>query len=373
MAVKRDYYDVLGVSREALADEIKSAFWRLAKKHHPDRNQKDPAAEARFKEAAEAYEVLSNRETRERYDRFGHEGVKGQYHQYASFDDIFSAFGDLFGGGSVFDGFFGGVRRQGPAARQGASLRCDVTIELKEAADGADKEIEIRRHERCEACGGTGARAGTRPQTCATCGGAGQVTQRQGFFTMSTTCPACRGAGEVIASPCPECRGHGLTPQTRTITISVPGGVEDNMRLRLAGEGEPGERGGPRGDLYVDIHVKPHAVFERRGRDLLCQAPITFTQAALGAQIEIPTLDGTTTARIAPGTQPGDLIRLRGIGMPALRGRVRGDEIAVVTVVVPKELTKEQEALLREYADTEKASVVEHEKSFFDKLRDYFS
>lgn len=371
MTAKRDYYEVLGVGRDAGADEIKSAFRRLAKQHHPDRNKGNPDAEASFKEAAEAYEVLSDAETRQRYDAYGHSGVEGRIHEFTSFDDIFSAFGDIFGGG-IFSEFFGGGRQQrGP--RKGPGLRCEVTISLEEAATGLDKQIEIRRHEVCAECNGGGAKKGTQPRACPTCRGVGQVTRSQGFFQVSTTCPACRGNGTIIDAPCPACRAAGRVVEKKLITVSIPGGVEDKMRLRLAGEGEPGERGGPRGDLYVDVRVTEHPFFERRGADILCQVPITFTQAALGSKVEAPTLQGEKAIQIKPGTQPGDIVRLKEVGMPSLGGRRRGDQIVIIQVEVPKKLSKEQEQLLREYAKTEKATVSAHEKSFFDKVKDTFA
>jgi len=371
MAAKRDYYEVLGVGRDASVDEIKSAFRRLAKQYHPDRNKGNPDAEAKFKEAAEAYEVLSNAETRQRYDTYGHRGVAGQIHEFTSFEDIFSAFGDVFGGGIFSDFFGGGRRRQGP--RKGPSLRCEVTTSLEEAATGLEKQIEIQRHEVCSDCNGGGAKKGTQPRTCPTCRGVGQVTRSQGFFQMSTTCPGCRGQGTIIDNPCPACRGGGLVVRKKLITVSIPAGVEDQMRLRLAGEGEPGERGGPRGDLYVDVDVAEHPLFERRGGDILCQIPITFTQAVLGADVEAPTLHGKRVVQIKPGTQPGDIIRLKEAGMPSLRGRRRGDEIVIIQVEVPRRLSNEQEQLLREYAKTEKATVSTHRKSFFDKVKDTFA
>ena len=372
MTAKRDYYEILGVPRNADADEIKRAYRKLAFKHHPDRNKDNPEAEAAFKDAAEAYEVLSNPDTRARYDRFGHEGVRGQVHEFTSFDDIFSAFGDIFGGqGGIFDGLFGG--RGSSRSRKGASLRCGVNVTLKEAATGRKKTIEIRRRETCADCGGSGARKGTHPTTCQACSGRGQVSRSQGFFAISSPCPRCHGAGQVIANPCPVCDGSGLTLQRREIAVDIPPGVEDGMRLRLSGEGEPGGRGAGRGDLYVDIEIAEHPLFERRGADILCQVPITFAQAALGAEIEVPTLEEAKTVTVKRGTQPGDVVRLAHMGMPHLRSSRRGDQLIIFTVEVPTKLSAKQKQLLREYAATEEKSPLPQRKTFLDKVREHFS
>ncbi|MFH0963405.1 MAG: molecular chaperone DnaJ [Planctomycetota bacterium] len=370
MTTERDYYEVLGVSRDADADEVKRAFRKLAFQYHPDRNKKDPDAERKFKEAAEAYEVLSNQETRARYDRFGHEGVRGRVHEFTSFDDIFSAFGDIFGGGLFGDLF-------GPASagrtRKGASLRCTVAIDLEEAAKGLRRTIEIRRRESCAECDATGARKGTHATRCRTCGGRGQVSRSQGFFAITTSCPTCRGRGEVIADPCPRCDGTGMSPERREIAVEIPVGVEDGMRLRLSGEGEPGEGGRHRGDLYVDITVREHPLFERRGGDVLVQVPLTFTQAALGTEVEVPTLHGAKKVTVKGGVQPGDVMRLAEMGMPVLRSRRRGDEIVVFTVEVPTKLSARQKEILRQYAATEEGAPHPKRKSFLDAVRKYFT
>jgi len=372
MASKDDYYKVLGVPRNAELDEIKRAYRKLAFKHHPDRNKNNPNAEAAFKAAAEAYEVLSNAETRARYDRFGHEGVRGQFHEFTSFDDIFSAFGDIFGGqGGVFGDLFGS--RSSTRSQRGASLRCAVNINLNEAATGKKRTIEIRRRETCADCGGSGARKGTRPTMCATCGGRGQVSRSQGFFAISSPCPRCHGAGQLITNPCTVCSGSGLTLQKREITVDIPAGVEDGMRLRLSGEGEPGGRGAPRGDLFVDIQIAEHPLFERRGADILCQVPITFAQAALGAEIEVPTLDRPRSVTVKRGTQPGDILRLPHMGMPQLRSGRRGDQLVIFTIEVPTKLSARQRQLLREYASTEDSNPLPQRESWLDKVRQYFS
>jgi len=371
MTAKRDYYEVLGVARNAGAEEIKRAYRKLAFKYHPDRNKNNPDAEASFKEAAEAYEILSDPETRSRYDRFGHEGIRGRFHEFTSFDDIFSTFSDIFGGeGGLFGDLFGG---RSSRVRKGASLRCSVSITLKEAATGRKKTIEIRRREICGDCDGSGARKGTQPSTCPTCRGRGQVSRSQGFFAISSPCPRCHGAGQIISNPCSGCSGSGLTLQKREIAVDIPAGVEDGMRLRLAGEGEPGERGAPRGDLFVDIGVEQHALFERRGVDILCQVPISFAQAALGAEVEVPTLDKPRTVTVKRGTQPGDVLRIPNAGMPHLHSGRRGDELVIFTVEVPTKLSARQKELLREYAATEEKSPLPQRESFLDKVRHYFS
>ncbi len=366
----KDYYQILGVARNASADEIKSAYRKLALKYHPDRNKGDKEAEQKFKEAAEAYEVLRDPEKRQLYDQYGEAGLRGRpMRGFSTFEDIFEAFGDIFGGG-LFDDLFGGRRR---APRRGASLRCDIEISLEDVATGVEKVIEVARREICDTCHGTGAKPGTQPVTCPYCGGRGEVQRSQGFFTIRQPCPKCEGYGQIIQSPCPACRGAGRRTQQAHITIRIPAGGEDGKRMRVAEQGEPGEPGAPRGDLYCDIHVKPHPLFERRGDDILCELPITFTQAALGATIEdAPTLDGKTTITIPPGTQSGEILKLPGKGLPNLRGAGRGDLLVRVVVEVPKKLTPEQERLLREFAKTEDAHVSERRKTFFQKVKEYF-
>lgn len=371
MASKRDYYEVLGVSRTATAEEIKKAYKKLALANHPDRNPGDPEAVARFKEAAEAFEVLSDADKRARYDRFGHAGVSGNGGAgFRDVGDIFEAFGDLFEG----FGFFGGgrTRARGTRAARGESLAASVTIDLLEAARGCTRELEIQRRETCSNCHGSGARPGTAPERCDYCRGHGQVVQSQGFFRIQTTCPACRGQGTVIRDKCPRCQGSGREVQTVRLEVKIPPGVDTGMQLCLRGEGESGQRGGPRGDLYVDIHVQPHRLFQREGKDLTCRVPLTYSQAALGTVLDVPLLDGKHTLTIPPGTQPGEVFRLRGLGMPDPHGGSPGDLHIQVQVEVPKKLTPRQEHLLRELAELEQTEVTPHRKSFFESLKDYF-
>ncbi|HID23412.1 MAG TPA: molecular chaperone DnaJ, partial [Planctomycetaceae bacterium] len=347
MAAKRDYYEVLGVSRDASPEDIKKAYKKLALRYHPDRNPGDQEAVERFKEAAEAYEVLSNPEKRARYDRYGHSGLSGAYAEpgFSNIDDIFDLFGELF------EGFgFGRPRTRGRWSQVGRSLRTSVAIDLIQAARGCTQTIEIRRQELCPRCGGSGARPGTAPVRCDYCGGHGQVVQAQGFFRIQTTCPACHGEGRVIRDRCPECRGSRTIPRTVRLDVKIPPGVDNGMQLCLRGEGEPGFDGGPRGDLYVDLHVKEHPLFRREGRHLICRVPVTYTQAALGAEIEIPTLEGRRPYTIPPGTQPGDVFRIRQGGMPDPHGGPPGDLLIEVTIEVPKKLAPEEERLLRKLA-----------------------
>jgi len=371
----KDYYGVLGVGREASIEEVKKAYRQMALKYHPDRNPGDHEAEQRFKEAAEAYEVLSDPEKRRRYDRYGAEGLRGtDFHHYANADEIFSSFGDIFEnlfGGGVFGSLFGGGRR-GHQARRGADLECSVTISLEESSHGIEKTVEIKRAEICPTCGGTGAKPGTSKETCSYCRGAGQVIQSSGFFQISRTCPQCHGHGSRIETPCIECRGKGRSPQKREIVLKIPPGVPDGARIRLTGEGEPGEGGTPRGDLYCLVRVKEHAFFERLNDDLHCQMVIGFTQAALGAEIEVPTLNGAEKLRIPPGTQNGQEFRMPGAGFPNVRGRGRGDEIIEVVVEVPKRLNRKQEDLLREFAKLEKNKVKPRRKGLIERVRHYF-
>jgi molecular chaperone DnaJ len=379
---KRDYYEVLGVSKDASEDDIKKAYRKLAMKFHPDRNPGDAEAETKFKEAAEAYEVLADGEKRKRYDQFGHQGVDGMGHAgrgFNSMDDIFSAFGDIFGGGgggggggSIFEDLFGGGGggRGGRSGRgQGASLRVAVQISFKEAVFGCTKTIDIKRHESCGTCHGSGAKKGTKPKTCPLCKGHGAVRQGQGFFVVQTTCPQCHGQGQVISDPCADCGGPGVKPEQVTIKVRIPAGVEDSNRLRVSGEGDAGREGAPRGDLFVDIGVKEDPFFERHGDDVVCRLPVTYSQACLGAEIEVPTLDGKATLRIPNGTQPGEILRMRGQGVPVRGGR-RGDQLVVVQVSVPKKPGKRQEELLKELGELD-AQSAEH-KGFFDKLKSMF-
>jgi len=345
---KRDYYEILGVDGNASEDEIKKSYRKLAMKYHPDKNHGDKEAEGKFKEAAEAYEVLRDREKREIYDRYGHEGLNGTgFRGFSGFEDIFSSFGDIFE--DVF-GFSNGRKRSRTAVRPGADLRYDLTISLIDAAFGTSTDIEVEKYEKCWNCGGTGATPGTTPEICPHCGGRGQVTQSSGFFSISTTCPQCRGEGKIVKNPCKLCMGTGRAKTKKTVHLKIPAGVETGSRLRLRGEGEEGEFGGPRGDLYVFIHVETHDFFERNGDDILCQVPISITQAVLGANIEVPTMEGTQKIKIPRGTQNGKLFRLKGKGVSHLRGFGRGDQIVQVMVKIPTKLNKKQEKLLEEFA-----------------------
>jgi molecular chaperone DnaJ len=367
---KRDYYEVLGLNRDASPEEIKKAYRQLALKSHPDKNPGDAEAEKRFKEAAEAYEVLSDREKRQRYDRYGLAGLEGAgVHNFRNAEDIMSAFGDIFGGGLFGDLF--GQRRRGP--RPGQDLLMKLEIDLQEAARGATKPIDITRQEYCVDCNGSGARKGTIATTCSYCGGQGQVVQSRGFFQVATTCPACGGEGIRITDPCPRCRGTGRAPQLAHLKVDIPPGVESGMWLQLRSQGEPGDPSAPRGNLRIQILVRKHPLFERSRNDLLCQVPISFPQAALGADIEVPTLDGPDHLHIPKGTQSGDVLRIKGRGMPDLSGRGRGDELVEVVVETPRYLTARQEELLRELASLEHEEVSSRRKSFFEKLRDYFT
>ena len=372
MAGKRDYYEVLGVSRDASEAEIASSYRKLALKYHPDANPDDEEATERFKEAAEAYEVLSDGQKRARYDQFGHAGVSNGGAQFHDVEDIFEAFGDIFGG-SLFGDLFGGGRRRGRRQRRGADLRCDVTLDLEEAARGVTKSVELRRSKPCGTCDASGVKPGSTKQPCGRCGGRGQVVQSAGILRVQTTCPACQGSGAIITSPCTDCRGQGFVPTTVRIDIAIPSGIDDGMRVRIPGEGEPSPDGGPPGDAYCFVTVREHRLFERDGRHLILRLPITYTQAALGATVEVPTLAGPHSLTIPPGTQPGEVFRIRSEGMADPRGGPRGDLLVQTFVEIPKKLSAEQEALLRDLAELEHADVTPHRKTFLEKLRDYFA
>ena len=351
MSNKRDYYEILGVSRNVSEDELKSAYRKLALKFHPDRNPNDKDAEGKFKEAAEAYEVLRDREKRSLYDQFGHAGLEGSgFSGFGGFEDIFSSFGD------IFEDFFGfGTRsRSRSRAQRGADLRYDLTLNFMDAAFGTETEIDVAKLEGCKECSGSGCEPGHHPESCRQCGGSGQISRSQGFFTVRTTCPVCRGQGQMITRPCPKCQGRGQVQVSKRVSVKIPAGVDNGSRLRLSGEGEPGGFGGPPGDLYVFIHVQPHEFFERRDNDLFCQINISFVQAALGDKITVPTLDGSKTLDIPKGTQPGDVFYFRGEGIPSLRTRKRGDQLIQVMIKTPTNLSKKQEDLLREFAKLEK-------------------
>jgi molecular chaperone DnaJ len=364
---RRDYYEVLGVSREAGGDEIKKAYRKLAMENHPDRNPGDHEAEERFKEAAEAYEVLRDREKRQIYDQFGHAGLEGSgFRGFSGFDDIFSSFGD------IFEDFFGfGGRRGRNRARQGSSLRYDLELGLEEAFYGKEEEIVFNKWTGCDVCRGSGLKPGSEPQVCGTCQGQGQVIRSQGFFQISTTCPSCRGEGRIITDPCIECGGKGKIESERKITVKIPAGVDTGSQLRLRGEGEPGENGGPPGDLFVVIHVREHEFLKREGDHLYCEIPISFTQAALGETIKIPMLgeEKEQSVKIHSGAQPGEILSLSGKGMPSLRNGRRGDLFVKVIVKIPKKLTQKQRELLETFAATDRPKRAKKEKHFWDKLK----
>lgn len=382
LAEKRDYYEVLGVPRTASQEDIKKAYRRLARQYHPDVNPGDPNAEAKFKEINEAYEVLSDPQKRAQYDQFGHAafdpsaftGGSGAGPDFGGFGD-FGSFGNFGGFGDLFEMFFGGFgreRRQGP--ERGADLEYGLEISLEEAATGLEKDIEVLREETCSTCGGTGAAPGTRPEACPLCGGTGQVRQERatpfGRMVNITTCPRCHGSGRVINRPCGTCDGSGRVRRARRITVRIPAGVDTGARLRLAGEGEAGRFGGPPGDLYVLITVRPHRIFSRQGDDLFTEVKLNIVQAALGAEIEVPTLEGKAKLTIPEGTQTGTRFRLRGKGMPRLRGHGRGDLHVTVTVETPTQLNEKQRELLRELGKT--LGDKTEEKGFFRKVRDAF-
>ena len=374
MADKRDYYEVLGVSKGASDDELKKAFRKEAKKYHPDLHPGDKEAEAKFKEVNEGYEVLSDSEKRQRYDQFGHAGVDPNFGAgggggfgggFGDFGDIFS---DIFGGG--FGGFGGGSRRNGP--RRGADVRQTVTISFEEAAFGCKKKINVNKQEKCSTCGGNGAKPGTSPETCPHCHGTGQIQTQQrtilGYMTNVTTCPHCNGTGKQIKEPCRDCRGTGKVRVAKTVEIDIPAGIDDTQTMQMSGHGEAGERGGPNGDLLITIRVRPHAMFERRDNDIYLNMPITFVQAALGATLTVPTLDGIVEYDIPEGTQSGTRFRLRGKGVPFIRGKGRGDQYVTVTVEVPKNLSSKQKELLKEFDEDKN---YKQKKSFAEKMKEF--
>jgi molecular chaperone DnaJ len=368
MAEKRDYYEVLGVPRNASETDVKKAYRKLAFQWHPDRNKGNAEAEARFKELAEAYDVLGNAEKRAQYDRHGHaafEAGTGAGQRFTNVDDIFSAFSDVFGG--MFGG--GGPGGHG-AARRGRDLGIAVELTLEEIDRGVERTIALRRQDACTTCKGSGARPGTSPSTCKTCGGRGQVVRSQGFFTMAVTCPRCRGAGQSIESPCAKCKGAGRETASAEIKVKLPAGVEDGMRLKLRGEGDAGEPGAPRGDLFVEVRVQEHRRFQRSGADLMIEIPVSFAQLALGDSVELPTLRGRAEMKIPAGTQSGKVFRLAGQGLPRVEGRGRGDQLVRVYVEVPGRLSERQKELLREYDALEKKQ--QGSKSFFDRVMESF-
>ena len=371
MAGKRDYYEILGVQKDASEKVIASAYRKLAMKFHPDANLGDDSATEKFKEAAEAYEILRDREKRARYDQFGHQGVDGSAPHFTDVEDIFEAFGDMFSGGLFGDLF--ARRRGGRRQRKGSDIRCDVALELEEAARGVTRTVEFTRSKRCSKCDGKGSKPGSVAEPCRRCGGHGQVVQSAGFVRVQTTCPACQGAGSVITNPCDECRGHGYVAANVKMDVAIPAGVDDGMRVRLTGEGEPSPDGGPAGDCYCFITIRPHSIFKRDGKNLVLQMPITYTQAALGASLEVPTFHGREELTIPAGTQHGELFRIRLRGLPDPRGGSVGDLIVQTLLEVPRKLSNKQEAVLRQLAEIEKTDVTPHRKSFLAKIKDYFA
>ncbi len=377
---KQDFYEILGVARNASEPELKKAYRRLAMKHHPDRNPGDKPSEEKFKEAKEAYEVLTDARKRAAYDQFGHAGVDPSsaaaaggagFGANASFSDVF---------GEVFGDIFGGARQSGGArAHRGADLRYNLELHLEDAVRGSTVKIRVPTHVACKTCGGSGAKKGTSPTTCSTCGGHGQVRMQQGFFSLQQTCPRCRGSGTVITDPCPTCHGEGRAEEQKTLSVKIPAGVDNGDRIRLAGEGEAGQMGGPSGDLYVQISVLDHALFVRDGSDLYCEVPIDLTTAALGGELDVPTLDGRVKLKIPPETQTGKVFRMRGKGVQSVRGGQIGDLLCKVAVETPVNLTAKQKELLREFDQSLKNTGGKHSprtttwldgvKKFFDDMK----
>src|SRR2546422_2090924 len=372
---KRDYYDILGVKRDADEEEIKKAYRKLAIKYHPDKNPGDKTAEEQFKELGEAYEVLCDSQKRAAYDQYGHAAFDRRAGGFGrgGFHDPFEVFREVFGGGSIFDDLFGGGVRQDPnQPPRGDDLRYDMGISFEDAAHGCEKEVTVTKPEKCDVCAGKGAEAGSHVRQCTTCGGRGQVLTSRGIFSIAQTCPHCQGAGRIIEKPCKGCRGTGRRERTSKITLRIPAGVDTASRLRSAGNGEAGFRGGPSGDLYVGLHVRPHEIFQRDGDDLLCEVPINFGQAALGAEIEVPALDGKTSIRIPPGTQPGAMFRLKGKGIKNIQGHGYGDLHVRVNVEVPTHLSTAQKAKLQEFADLCSGKESPLSQSFFEKAKNLF-
>ena len=374
MAAKRDYYEVLGVARAASPEEVKKAYRKLAVKFHPDKNPGDHEAEDKFKELGEAYEALSDADKRAAYDRYGHQAFNGGGGGGGGFHDPMDLFSQVFGGafGGGFEEFFGGGRRQRSGKQRGSDLRYDLEISLEEAARGAEKDLEIEHYGPCGTCQSSGSKSGGGTKPCSSCGGRGVVARQAGIFIQQATCPECRGAGEVVSDPCASCGGDGRLHKTSRIKIRIPGGVEDGTRLRSTGNGDAGVRGGAAGDLYVFLHVKEHDVFEREGNDLFCEVPMRFSVAALGGELEVPTLDGKASIKIPAGTQGGTLFRLRERGVPTLNGGKKGDLHVRVQVEVPTKLNSEQQDKLREFSE----SIGDHnspmQESFFQKARRFF-
>ncbi len=372
---KRDYYEVLGVQKGVTAEEIKKSYRKLAAKHHPDKNPGDKSAEEKFKELGEAYEALSDPQKRAAYDQYGHAAFDrragGGFGAAGGFHDPLDIFREVFGGGGIFDDFFGG--RSDPSQPQrGDDLRYDMELTFEEAAHGAEKEITVSKLDRCDSCNGSGAETGSKTNTCPTCGGRGQVINSRGIFSIAQTCPRCQGAGRVIEKPCHVCKGAGRRERSSKIKLRIPAGVDTGSRLRSGGNGEAGARGGPSGDLYVVLHVKPHPIFQRDGDDLLCEVPVSFIQAALGAEVNVPSLDGKASIRVPAGTQPGTMFRLKGKGVKNVQGYGHGDLHVRVQVEVPTHLSAAQKAKLQEFAELcgEKENPIS--QTFFEKAKNLF-
>jgi molecular chaperone DnaJ len=374
MAKKRDYYEVLGVNRDASEEEIRKSYRKLAMKYHPDRNPDSKDTEEKFKEAKEAYEVLSEADKRRAYDAYGHAGVNPQMGGMGPDAAGFGGFAEAFG--DIFSDIFGAGGRGRSNVFRGADLRYNLELSLEHAARGTETKIRIPTMESCEACKGTGAKPGTQPKQCETCHGAGSVRMSQGFFSIQQTCPTCHGTGKVIPDPCATCRGAGRIKKQKTLSVKIPAGVDEGDRIRLSGEGEAGVNGGPPGDLYVVIHLADHGVFQRDGDDLHCEMPVSFTMAALGGEIEIPTLDGAAKVKIPPETQTGQVFRLRGKGIKGVRSTYPGDLLCQISVETPVRLTDRQKELLRELEDINRKDGDRHNpraKGFMDKVREFFA
>ncbi len=371
---KRDYYEVLGVQRNVSEEEVKRAYRKLAVKFHPDKNPDDPHAEEKFKEIGEAYDVLMDPDKRAAYDRFGHAAFAQGTAARGGFHDPFDIFREVFGGagGGIFETFFGGVGTRGEDRQRGSDLRYDMQIKLEEAAFGVEKEIEIQKLDTCDKCQGSGAEPGSRTINCPACGGRGQVISSRGFFQVSQTCPRCRGAGQIIEKPCRQCQGEGRLEKMSRIMLKIPAGIADGSRLRSSRNGEAGTRGGPHGDLYVVIHIKEHKIFQREDDNLYCEVPIPFSSAALGGEVDVPTLEGKAHLKVPTGTQSGQIFKLRGKGIVNVNGRERGDLLARLIVEVPTRLNAEQRQKLEEFAALCGEENTPMRKSFFERAKEFF-